>query len=600
MTPRTRLLAALTAALVPLAPGLTPAAMAFTPVSELKDVTPDHWAYAAIQSLIEKYEVMEGFPDKSFRGPKTLTRYEMAAALAKVMAKVEELIASATGNPISVDPGVNPEDLRTIARLQREFRDEMEVLKGRVDMIDTRVQTIEKRVRTSGEIRNEYRSYLGAAPAARTPFDEVRVRSRMNLDAALADELSAHTSLFWDVYGPQSVGAAYATNGSTTSPWTEMYASKAYVSYTPGGWAVHTGLGNVSDMITLGSTLKNPFTQNVWREGLGGYGFVGTPGLNLNAPADSIARMTPGGLSANSNPVWWLTGTDVASQALDPNATQAIAPRGNYTAAASGEAGPFSLGLALYSPGLAGRDIARLGSLSYPSSLPQPETFDLGQRMVTTVGADFGFVRAQIAARTPGLIWDDLGLFNKTLTGTVDIGSDALGFSFQTVARSALTGQFTPSQASMTLASNDLFGTGFGLGLGLNSGTVLDTSLANGRTTFAQAATPKSLAQFLAGTDYNSYGLALRLPGFSIFPNLSLAAQQTAGPNFTGTIASGLTLQADVKLWQLPLMQVEYSSGKFDPGVVDAAKNNEPANGLLNNAAQASHELLSIQMVVPY
>src|SRR3989338_6206792 len=126
-----RLLAAAIAASLPLAP--LPA-MAFTPVSELKDVTPDHWAYAAIQSLIEKYEVMEGFPDKSFRGPKTLTRYEMAAALAKVMAKVEELIASATGNPISVDPGVNPEDLRTIARLQREFRDELEVLKGRVDM----------------------------------------------------------------------------------------------------------------------------------------------------------------------------------------------------------------------------------------------------------------------------------------------------------------------------------------------------------------------------------------------------------------------------------------------------------------------------------
>ena len=38
--------------------GFAPPAMAFTPVSELKDVAPDHWAYASIQSLIEKYALM--------------------------------------------------------------------------------------------------------------------------------------------------------------------------------------------------------------------------------------------------------------------------------------------------------------------------------------------------------------------------------------------------------------------------------------------------------------------------------------------------------------------------------------------------------------
>ncbi len=600
MTPTlSRLLAAAIAASVPLAP--LPA-MAFTPVSELKDVTPDHWAYAAIQSLIEKYEVMEGFPDKSFRGPKTLTRYELAAALAKVMAKVEELVASATGNPISVDPGVNPEDLRTIARLQREFRDELEVLKGRVDMIDTRVQTIEKRVRTSGEVRNEYRSYLGAAPQAHQPFDEVRVRNRVNFDASLADELKATSSLYWDVYGPQSIGAAYATTGSTTAPWTEMYVSRAYMSYTPGGFGIHAGLGNVSEMITLGSTLKNPFTQNVWREGLGGYGFVGTPGLNLNG-GTVLARMTPGGSTATTNPVWWLTGTDITQQALDPNATQAIFPRGNYAAAASGEAGPFSLGVAVYNGGLAGRDLGRLGALGYATNLPQPETFNLGSRMVTALGADFGFVRAQVAAKTPGLVHEDLGGFNKTLTGTLDLGSDALGVSLQTVARSAFTGQFTPTQASVTLASNDLFGTGFGLGLGLNSGTVIDTSL-QGTNAFKLATPAKSLMQGLGGTDYNCYGLALKLPGFSIFPNLTLAAQQTAGPGFSGNIASGLTAQADIKLFQLPLMQLEYSSGKFDPNLDNGLLSNPgPATGGTPGAAPGStvsHELLALQMVVPF
>jgi len=43
-------------------------AFAFTPVSELQDVKRNHWAYNAIQALVEKYQVMEGFPDKTFRG----------------------------------------------------------------------------------------------------------------------------------------------------------------------------------------------------------------------------------------------------------------------------------------------------------------------------------------------------------------------------------------------------------------------------------------------------------------------------------------------------------------------------------------------------
>jgi hypothetical protein len=359
------LLAALLAIAVP-AP-----AFAFTPVSELKDVSPDHWAYAAIQALIEKYEVMEGFPDKTFRGPKTLTRYELAAALAKVMAKVEELISSATGQPISVEPGVNPEDLRTIARLQREFRDELEVLKGRVDTLDTRVNAIEKRARVGGELRSEYRDFGGAAPQARAPFAEFRERVKINADAALSDEVAARATLFWDVYGARQAGNAFATTGSTADAYTEMYVQRAYGSYTPGWMSLHGGVVNASEVLTMGSTLKNPFTTNIFREGVGGYGFVGTPGL---ANQTTVAKVG-GAAAVATDPTWWLPGTDIVLQSLDPNATQPIYPRGNFTVAASGEAGPFNAGVAIYQPGAAGRDVTRLTTLGYAPSLPQAEMY---------------------------------------------------------------------------------------------------------------------------------------------------------------------------------------------------------------------------------
>ncbi|MDB5099929.1 MAG: hypothetical protein JWM80_4350 [Cyanobacteria bacterium RYN_339] len=568
-------------------------AYAFTPVSELKDVTPDHWAYAAIQSLVEKYQVMEGFPDKSFKGTKTLSRYELAAALAKVMAKVEELISSATGQPISVEPGVNPEDLRTIARLQREFRDELEVLKGRVDTLDTRVNAIEKRARVGGELRSEYRDFLGNAPQASAPFAEFRERARINLDAALSDEVSAKAALVWDTYGARMPGNAFITGGATNGPTTEMYVQRAYGSYTPGWMSLHGGLVNPSDVVTLGSTLKNPFTTNVWREGAGGYGFVGTPGLNLGSTA--IARV--GGISTNAAaPAWWLPGTDVVLQSLDPNATQGVYARSNYSVTASGEAGPFNASVAVTHPGAAGRDTTRLATNGYPASLPQPEDYMQGARMLASVGGDFGFVHAQLAAKSPGSLANNLGTQDKTVTGTVDVGSDAMGLSLQAVSRTAFNGNFAPTNASATLASNDLFGTGFGLGLAANAGTLFDTSLATGA--FVPGTAGKSLLNGLGGADYVSYGLYLRLPGFSVLPNITIAAQQTGAGSFTGNmLASGVTLQADVLLFQLPKIQVEYSFGKFDPTSPTGAAAD---NSLLNQQSFITNEQLSAQMVFPF
>lgn len=584
-----RLIVACGAGSLLLCTGLAEAALAYTSMRELKDVPSDHWAREAIRSLLEKYEVMDGFPDKTFRGARTLTRYELAAALAKVMARVEARVAAATGQPDGLDPGANPEDLRTIARLQREFRDELEVLKSKAENLETRTSTLEKRVRVGGEMRNEYRTYRGTMPAAQSPLADIRVRNRINLDAALTDDTEVRSTLFWDVYGAPGTGLAYAApaQGAAGAPWTEAYLAKAYVSHKPGTWAFHAGVMNASDALTLGSSFKNPFTQNLWREGLGGYGFVGTPGFRTGDTA-SPARMRLGESTDAGNPVWWLPGTDVAGQALDPNATQAVAPRGNYMAAAGTQAGPFQFGIAWYQGGIAGRDVARLTQLGYADSLPQAETFTSGGRVLATIGADFGVVRAQLAAKTVGLPTGDLDVPNKTLTGTVDIGSDAMGLTFQTVSRTAFTGNFNPTQASLTLASNNLLGTGFGFGLGLNSGTAVGLS---GNANQAFALSGRSLLQGLAGTDYNSYGAALKLPGFSVFPHWTLAVQQTAGANFSGTLGSGLSVKTEIKIAQVPALQLEYSTGKFTPGA---------DNGLLNNATAASHELLSAQMLLPF
>ncbi|MFO0051232.1 MAG: iron uptake porin, partial [Pseudanabaena sp.] len=52
-----------------------------TSVSQLTDVRPNDWAFTALQSLVERYGVIAGYPDSTYRGKQALTRYEFAAGL---------------------------------------------------------------------------------------------------------------------------------------------------------------------------------------------------------------------------------------------------------------------------------------------------------------------------------------------------------------------------------------------------------------------------------------------------------------------------------------------------------------------------------------
>lgn len=49
------------------------------------DVEVEHWAFLTVETLVRKYKVMAGFPEGTFRGDRRVSRYELAAALTKVM-----------------------------------------------------------------------------------------------------------------------------------------------------------------------------------------------------------------------------------------------------------------------------------------------------------------------------------------------------------------------------------------------------------------------------------------------------------------------------------------------------------------------------------
>ncbi|MEH2290189.1 iron uptake porin [Nostoc sp.] len=108
-----------------------------TSVSQFSDVQPTDWAFQALQSLVERYGCIAGYPNSTYRGNRALTRYEFAAGLNACLDRVNELIATATADLVT------KQDLATLQRLQEEFSAELATLRGRVDSLEARTTELE-------------------------------------------------------------------------------------------------------------------------------------------------------------------------------------------------------------------------------------------------------------------------------------------------------------------------------------------------------------------------------------------------------------------------------------------------------------------------
>ena len=104
------------AAMATSTPAASQSLAAGVPAAEqMVDLAPNHWAYNAIKVLMERYRVVGGFPDKTFRGEKGVSRYELAAALAQIMDKIQ-----ARG-----DERIAPSDRDLVEKLRKEFIGEL-------------------------------------------------------------------------------------------------------------------------------------------------------------------------------------------------------------------------------------------------------------------------------------------------------------------------------------------------------------------------------------------------------------------------------------------------------------------------------------------
>ncbi|MFK8181970.1 MAG: iron uptake porin [Phormidesmis sp.] len=151
-----------------------------TSVSELSDVQPSDWAFTALQRLVEEYGCLEGYPDRTYRGNRALTRYEFAAGLNACLDVVIQLIGEGS-------------DLDAIRRLQDEFAAELATIRGRVDTIETDVAELEaNQFSTTTKLRGQLDAHLvvpfddaDGVPEADATFE---YRARLNFDTSFTGE----------------------------------------------------------------------------------------------------------------------------------------------------------------------------------------------------------------------------------------------------------------------------------------------------------------------------------------------------------------------------------------------------------------------------
>ncbi|WP_373538189.1 iron uptake porin [Microcoleus sp.] len=196
-----------------------------TSVSQLSDVRPTDWAFQALQSLVERYGCIAGYPDGTFRGNRAMTRYEFAAGLNACLDKVTELIRGGTGNLAT------KEDLTALQRLQEEFAAELATLRGRVDALESRTAELEaNQFSTTTKLSGE--AIFSVADTTKNNNSDTQTvfnyRVRLNLLTSFTGKDTLITGL--QAYNIRSFGPDL---GLSTGAFSGLSDSQARLSFEP-------------------------------------------------------------------------------------------------------------------------------------------------------------------------------------------------------------------------------------------------------------------------------------------------------------------------------------------------------------------------------
>jgi len=133
-------------------------------IAQMKDVPKNHWAYEAVKMLVDR-GIFTGYPDGTFKGNRTLTRYEFAVTFWRTVQYIDRIVKE-KAEQLSMN-AVSPVDFERlsiyvealankVAQLEKDTALKGEyAYKEDVERLDTLVETLAKKV---GEIYGDLQS----------------------------------------------------------------------------------------------------------------------------------------------------------------------------------------------------------------------------------------------------------------------------------------------------------------------------------------------------------------------------------------------------------------------------------------------------------
>jgi len=113
--------------------------------AQLKDVPTDHWAYESVEALVNA-GIIQGYPDGTFRGASSVTRYEVAVLLSRVMDKIEldlgEVIKNRYLNSLKLI-NTNKDQISSLYKVVKGNSDKLDELGGKLDEVSKALATLE-------------------------------------------------------------------------------------------------------------------------------------------------------------------------------------------------------------------------------------------------------------------------------------------------------------------------------------------------------------------------------------------------------------------------------------------------------------------------
>lgn len=221
-----KLVASLAAAMVLGIAGTSFAAV----VNPFSDVPAKHWSYDAVTKLAHD-GILEGYGDGTFRGDKTISRYEMAIIVAKAMSKADQADAS---------------NKALIEKLSTEYASELDKLGARMTTVENKLDN----VKWSGFVRGKYDS--DTSDGHNINGGNKHYFLRLDGSAKINDN--------WQGYWASETRHDYTSNG-----WSKLGANQDNTNDGDGAWFRIWAQGKVGNVgVTAGRAWIGYGDNAVW------------------------------------------------------------------------------------------------------------------------------------------------------------------------------------------------------------------------------------------------------------------------------------------------------------------------------------------------